>query len=305
MSGTTESLRRKIEGAGDLNGVVRSMKALAASSVGQYEKAVESLDHYYRTVELGMAACFRRGSLDPVLESGHPKARGPVGAVVFGSDQGLVGRFNELLVEFALRELKGVPGEAKKIWAVGERIQALLSDAGLTQAAPLPVPNSVYGITPLVGRILIEVETARERGDVAEVYLFHNRPKSGSVFEPVSRRLLPLDHIWQNSLATLPWPTKNLPEVIEGGRPVLPIFIRGYLFVLMFQACAESLASENASRLAAMQRAEKNIGEILEDLNRTFHRFRQESIDEELFDVISGYEALSGKTSGRAAAIEP
>jgi F-type H+-transporting ATPase subunit gamma len=42
-----------------------------------------------------------------------------------------------------------------------------------------------------------------------------------------------------------------------------------------------------------MQRAEENIDDILEDLNRTFHRIRQETIDEELFDVISGYEALS------------
>jgi F-type H+-transporting ATPase subunit gamma len=66
------------------------------------------------------------------------------------------------------------------------------------------------------------------------------------------------------------------------------------LFVLLFQACAESLASENASRLAAMQRAEKNIDGILEDLNLKLHRIRQESIDEELFDVISGYEALTG-----------
>jgi F-type H+-transporting ATPase subunit gamma len=42
-----------------------------------------------------------------------------------------------------------------------------------------------------------------------------------------------------------------------------------------------------------MQRAEKNIKDILEELSRTFHRIRQESIDEELFDVISGFEALS------------
>jgi F-type H+-transporting ATPase subunit gamma len=42
-----------------------------------------------------------------------------------------------------------------------------------------------------------------------------------------------------------------------------------------------------------MQRAEKNIGELLEDLNRDFHRLRQSAIDEELFDVISGFEALS------------
>jgi F-type H+-transporting ATPase subunit gamma len=68
--------------------------------------------------------------------------------------------------------------------------------------------------------------------------------------------------------------------------------ISEYLFVSLFTACAESLASENASRLAAMQRAEKNIDELLEELGGTFHRLRQSGIDEELFDVISGFEAL-------------
>ena len=67
--------------------------------------------------------------------------------------------------------------------------------------------------------------------------------------------------------------------------------VREYLFVSLFRACAESLASENASRLAAMQRAEKNIDELLVDLNRAFHRLRQSGIDEELFDVVSGFEA--------------
>ena len=136
-------------------------------------------------------------------------------------------------------------------------------------------------------------------------YLFHNHPKSGAAFEPVPRRLLPLDRRWQGKLAVRPWPTRNPPEVIEGVASALQAFIRGYLFVLLFQACAEFLASENASRLAAMQRAEKNIEEILADLTRTFHRMRQESIDEELFDVISGCEALligAGKASARSKA---
>ena len=74
----------------------------------------------------------------------------------------------------------------------------------------------------------------------------------------------------------------------------LQALIREYLFVSLFRACAESLASENASRLAAMQRADKNIDELLEELNSTFQRLRQSSIDEELFDVISGFEALVG-----------
>jgi len=74
----------------------------------------------------------------------------------------------------------------------------------------------------------------------------------------------------------------------------LRALIREYLFVSLFRACAESLASENASRLAAMQRADKNIDELLEDLNGTFHRLRQSGIDEELFDVVAGFESLAG-----------
>ena len=296
MSGTTESLRRKIAGAEDLKGVVRSMKALAATSIGQYEKAIHSLDDYYRTVELGLSACLRSAIPDLALPAKPASKPGAVGAVIFGSDQGLVGRFNEVLAEFAAQTLAALPGKTKKIWAVGERIHALTADTGLGPAALLPVPASINAITPLVDRILIEVEAAREHGEIVDVYLFHNHPKSGAAYEPVSKRLLPLDRAWQSKLATLPWPTKTRPEIIQFPTPALPAFIRGYLFVLLFQACAESLASENASRLAAMQRADKNIDEIMEGLNRTFHRIRQESIDEELFDLISGYEALAKAT---------
>jgi F-type H+-transporting ATPase subunit gamma len=60
------------------------------------------------------------------------------------------------------------------------------------------------------------------------------------------------------------------------------------------------LASENASRLAAMQRADKNIDDLLETLHGTFHQLRQSGIDEELFDVISGFEALSKEKARRS-----
>jgi F-type H+-transporting ATPase subunit gamma len=135
------------------------------------------------------------------------------------------------------------------------------------------------------------------KGEIAHLYLFHNRPKSGAAYEPVSQHLLPLDAQWGLRLARLPWPTKNLPEVVGCQEQTLSALVREYLFVSLFQACAESLASENASRLAAMQRAEKNIDDLVGDLNQTFRRLRQTSIDEELFDVLAGYEFLSkGKT---------
>jgi F-type H+-transporting ATPase subunit gamma len=290
-----EGLRRRIDGAGELEGVVRSMKALAASSIGQYEKAVQSLDDYYRTVELALVACFRQAASVPFAVGPPISNKGAIGVVIFGSDQGLVGRFNEVIVEFAVHALGALPGKTTKIWAVGDRVHALVADAGLAPVGLLSVPTSVDAITPLVGQILIEIQAALEHSDVGEVYLFHNHPKLGAVYEPINKQLLPLDHAWQSKLAAMSWPTNHVPEVIEGAPSALQAFVRGYLFVLLFQACAESLASENASRLAAMQRAEKNISDILEDLNRTLHRVRQESIDEELFDVIAGFEALTAQ----------
>jgi F-type H+-transporting ATPase subunit gamma len=298
MSGATESLGKRISTAGDLEGVVRAMKALAVSSIGQYEKSVQALGEYNRAVELGIALCLRKRGPPPFVPTKAHPDRDTVGAVVFGSDQGLVGRFNEVIVEFAKNKLGALPGKTRKIWAVGERAHALMADTGLTQAGTLALPSSVGAITPLIGQVLIEVEQAIEKGDIVDVYLFHNRPKSGSSYEPVDKRLLPLDHAWQSKIAAMPWPTKSVAEVIEGRTPALPAFVRGYIFVSLFQACAESLAAENASRLAAMQRAEKSIDDMLVDLNRKFHRIRQESIDEELFDVISGYEALLAKECG-------
>lgn len=289
------SLRRKISSAGDLQSVVRTMKALAASSISQYEQSARALADYYRTVELGLSICVRKSA--PAARMTEVRGRTDeaiVGAVVFGSDQGLVGQFNDVVADFAVKTLATLPG-APQVWAVGERVHGRLLDAGLPLVGLFAVPNSVKGITPIVGQILIESETRHSQDEVTELHLFYNRPTSGAVYAPVSQRLLPLDETWRRKLAELPWPTGNLPEVMGGGTATLRMLIREYLFVSLFRACAESLTSENASRLAAMQRADKNIDELLEDLNRTFHRLRQSGIDEELFDVISGFEALSNE----------
>jgi F-type H+-transporting ATPase subunit gamma len=295
MSDTTAGLRRKIAGAEDLRSVVRTMKAVAASSIGQYEKSVHALDDYYRTVELGLGVCFRKSGPAPLMAERKGKTVvHAIGAVVFGSDQGLVGQFNDVVADHAVKTLASLTAKPE-VWAVGERVHARLTDSGLPLIGLFSVPGSVRAITPLVGQILVGCGLHRSQGDATELHLFFNRPTSGSGYEPVNQRLLPLDEDWRRRLADLPWPTGNLPEVMGSGTATLRSFIREYLFVSIFRACAESLASENASRLAAMQRADKNIAESLEDLSGKFHRLRQSGIDEELFDVVSGFEALSAK----------
>lgn len=292
MSETIVGLRRKINSANDLQSVVRSMKALAASSIGQYEQAVLALADYYRTVELGLGACFRAQTSAPLLDQPR-KTSQTLRAVVFGSDQGLVGRFNDVVADYAIETLAAQSSNLQ-VWAVGERVHARLADAGLPLAEFFTVPNSVQGITPLIGQILVASEENQE-GDLGALHIFHNRPTKGAVYEAVGQRLLPLDEEWRRELATRPWPTTYLPEVLGSTTTVLQSLIRDYVFISLFRSCAESLAAENASRLAAMQRADKNIDELRETLNSTYHQLRQSGIDEELFDLISGFEALSAK----------
>jgi F-type H+-transporting ATPase subunit gamma len=297
-------LQRKMNTAGDLQAVVRTMKAMAATSISQYENAVLSLEDYYRTVELGLCAYFknayiRSGTKSDILLNSHkmnkvksPTEKESVAVIVFGSDQGLVGQFNDVLVSFLRDKLPKISGN-KLLWTVGERMQARLVETSFSIGRNFALPNSIDSITALVAEVLVEIESQQKLANIKQVYLFYNSSSSNSRYAPVCHRLLPLDKHWQHTLTSQSWPTARLPQMLCDGNKTLTALISEYLFVSIFQACTKSLASENASRLMAMQRAEKNIEELQNQLQRTYHHQRQSSIDEELFDLVGGFEALT------------
>lgn len=297
MSDTTASLQRKLNSANDLQSVVRTMKTVAAASVGQYEASTRALAEYYHTLELGLGAVFRESKSNSFFSTPFKTNESKtISAIVFGSDQGLVGQFNDLIADHAFKALQSLKGDIQ-ICAIGERVHSRLAEKGLKTLEVFTVPSTVSTIAPLVGKILITTEASKAAEEVFEMYLFYNRPTTGAGYEPVQQRLLPLDKNWQLNLMKLTWPIqdnhKNFPEILGSGRETMRALISEYLFVSLFRASAESLASENSSRLAAMQRADKNIEQLLNDLTGKFHRLRQNSIDEELFDVVSSFEALS------------
>src|SRR5664279_5074238 len=133
---TLESIRNKTEGAKDLKSVVGAMKAMASSNIVQYQTAVSSLGDYYHTVALGIIAYFRAEKIDAISDQKEIKNKNKTNydkiicAIVFGSDQGLVGQFNDSMDEFVSTSLNALQGK-KEIWAIGERVQLLLSDMGL------------------------------------------------------------------------------------------------------------------------------------------------------------------------------
>jgi F-type H+-transporting ATPase subunit gamma len=291
---TIESLRRRIRSAEDLHTVVRTMKALAAVTIRQYEKAVESLGEYSRTVELGFQVMLRQRP--PGVRLSQPALNERVGAIVFGSDQGMVGQFNEVIARYAAQELeeRKVSQENLSLLAAGGRILARLEEAGQPVEDLITLPGSVAAVTPVVQSLVLKIESWRSKRGMDEVLLFFNRPLSGASYRPVTIQLLPVDIEWFGDLARKPWPCRAIPFFTMDWDRLFSLLIREYLFVSLYRAFAESLASENASRLASMQVAERNIENRLDELNAQYHQQRQNAIDAELFDLVAGFEALGG-----------
>lgn len=288
-----ELLKRKIESARELLSLVKTMKVLAAVSIREYGQAVESLVEYNRAIEMGLQIVMRNRPGEIV--AGKDVKKNSLGAVIFGSEQGLCGRFNEQIAQYAIdrmNELK-IKREDRTILALGERVIARLEETGQEVEDRFSFFGNHAGITQVMQQVLIKIEEWRLKSDIEQIVLFYNMPVSGASFRPTMLYLIPLDMEWLLGLEKKEWPSRSLPTFNMDWDELFSSLIRNYLFFSMYRAFVESLASENASRLSAMAVAERNIGERLKELNTQFHSLRQSRITEELLDIITGFEALN------------
>ncbi|MEW4529681.1 F0F1 ATP synthase subunit gamma [Maioricimonas sp. JC845] len=291
---TLESLKRRIKTAEDLRSVVRTMKTLAAVSIRQYEAAASSLERYSDTIASGMQMLlWHHPSVTEVTTAG-PHAR--TGLIVFGSDQGMCGQFNEEIATSAIDQINGLydAGAAEVMTAcVGVRPVGRLLDSGISVDQVFEVPGSVGGITPAVQEMLVWLEDWRRRHHLRRVILLYQHRQVETTCAPTVVTLLPFDVGNLNNETSRRWSGASLPTFTMDPGILLSALVRQFLFVRLFRAFAESLSSENASRIAAMQAAERSIGEQLVAFRFGYQQRRQSSITEELLDVITGFEALS------------
>lgn len=289
---TLETLGKRIDTTKDLQSIVTTMKALSAVSIHQYEQAAEALQDYSRTIELGLVAALR-GGRPPTPARAAAKGRTLV--VVFGSDHGLCGRFNHEVVRFVGNDLnkRGIANDTAEHLVAGARAMGLLETAGATIRAVYPLPGTVAGLTQTAYAILRSIDERRAEAPVARVLLYHNRRTAESTADPRGGQLWPLDPRWLERLAGRNWPSRALPAVTLEAATLLAALVRQQLFIGLFRAGAESAASEHATRLSAMQAAERNIEERLGEMNTAFRHKRQETITAELLDVVAGFEATA------------
>jgi len=174
--------------------------------------------------------------------------------------------------------------------SIGERMRDELRAKGFEIARHLSTPTTVEAITSACNDILLDYATlstspAGMSTAMAGMVAGYNQLEDGARYTSITEQILPLEQAWHQRLRERTWPTSALPEIWGPQEECLQALVREYLFISLFRACAESLASENSARLAAMQRAEKNIDEQREELQGIYHRKRQDNIDAELFDV--------------------
>ncbi len=192
---------------------------------------------------------------------------------------------------------------------MGSRIIPYLEAANQPIQQQFALPSSLAGTPGLIQDLLLEIEQWRfpKKADSSppmdepadsphpamdQILLFYNQSLSATSFQPFTLQLLPLDLTWLHQLEQRPWQSSALPMVGTHWPSLFSALIREYLFVSLYRAAVESLASENAARLASMQAAEKNIEERLTNLNADYRQQRQNAITGELLDIVAGFEAL-------------
>jgi len=296
---TLQDLSDRIESAGELESVVSSMKTLATLNIRGYERATGALEEYTRTVEMGLQILFRRAPQE--LPLAEPRDDGRLGLLVIGSDQGMCGPFNERMARFVedhLRQLD-LPPDRRDLHVAGARLESRLEQLGEPPLSRLELPASVEGITPVVQELLPRLDAWRRDRGIRRIELCYHHRSKDHPHEPTAVQLLPVDREWLGSIAHRSWEGPSLPRFRSSWETLFSDLVGQYLFVWLFRAFAESLASENAARLQSMTGAEDNIRRRIRKLRDRYHRTRQSLVTEELLDLTSGYAALSGRDDRR------
>lgn len=280
-----------------IRSIVHTMKTLSVINSAPYDHAAQAIEAYHDTVLSGLHAVLSQS--DP-LEVAAPKPAAQI-LIVFGSDHGLCGNYNQALASYVIERLGGA-AQQTSIICVGAQIADALLDQGVWPENTFFPPASADGIGRLANLLTQHLDTLRQsHGDrdiaVSLAYFMRDGLKGQ---RPEMVALLPLNPALVHQMQTKPWISRSLPSFTMTQSDLFAALIREHLFASMFRAAAEALVTENAARLALMQQAEQSVDDRLEALKSETRSVRQSEITTELLDVIIGFEALKKNRHPRA-----
>lgn len=293
MAQSLEVLSRRTASMQGIRSIVHTMKTLSVINSAPYEHAARSIEAYHETVLMGLHAFFSQtGTLNTSALTAKTKV-----VIVFGSDHGLCGSYNETLAGHVAEQLFDTTEEVV-ILCVGAQMADALRDQHLVPETIFFPPASVDGIGRLANLLTRHLDDMRgtQGMDNIAVSLAYFTRDGGRGQRPEVIALLPLDPDLVRELQEKPWASGSLPSFSMSPPALLQALIHSHLFASMFRAAAEALVTENAARLALMSQAEQSVDDRLEALTSETRAVRQSEITTEILDVIIGFEALKKKS---------
>ncbi len=295
MAQTLDVLARRTTSIQGIRSVVHTMKTLSVINAAPYEHAARSIEAYHDTILEGLHAFLSQS--DPIDVVTSKDVTNVI--VVFGSDHGLCGNYNDALANHVRQRIALEGGKTATILSVGSHMTGALADQGLGVEKTFFPPASVDGIGRLANLLTRTLDRIRADSHPHElsVSLAYFARGEGGPQAPEIARLLPLGPKRLVNFGTKASSPRRLPYFSMHSGDLFKALIREHLFASLFRASAEALVTENAARLALMQQAEQSVDDRLDTLKSDMRALRQTEITTELLDVIIGFEALKKKRS--------
>lgn len=292
---TLDNLKKTLDTSKSIKQVVSTMKALSSANIKKYEKIVQILYAYRNNIELALQALMiydeniNVSDLEFVRDSNGSRDL----LIIFGSNQGLCGRFNDRIVNFITDDV-GLNRQSRII-VVGERLNMLMEATKLNIFKSISVPNSIDNIANTIYEILQIIESEIKNKTSNRVFLYYTTNDETMNGTITKTRLIPFDKKILDNAKNKIWPTNNIPYWQVNTRALLSDLIKQYIFVMLNNALVNSISSEQKNRLITLQNAEKNINDLVRDKSLEYNQKRQGAITSELIDVVTGYSVAKKK----------
>jgi F-type H+-transporting ATPase subunit gamma len=290
--------RQKIKSAKTTKKITRAMELISASRIAKAQQRVAASSPYTRAVTRAVSAVATYSKVDHPLITDHGNHR-RTAVAIFTSDRGLAGAFSSSVLKEA-EALSAMLREQNK-----EIVYYLV---GRKAVGNFNFRRKTFVCEWIGGTDLPQFETAREiaaelteaflkpyeEGGVDEIYLVGNRFVSMMVQEPDKIRLLPLEVVEQEAVASHEvFPLFEFePEVEQVLDALLPVYIENRIFNVMLQ----SAAAEHAARQKAMKSATDNADKLILNYTRLANAARQAEITQQISEIVGGADALATVT---------
>lgn len=272
-----------ISGMSELQDIVSAMRSLAGMRLREAQRAVPGIRRYAAVIAQGNADAL---CMMPRSDTRSPGEEvGPAAIVLCASEHGFVGGFNDRVAAAALEAL----GVQDRLFVLGARGAARATELGRAPDWTGPMATRPIAVTASIQHLVAALFEGMARGETTRITAVLSVAGQGTATAVERRRILPMPPAAGTAGRRRQVPLCNLDPAT-----LLELLAEEYVFARLTEAAVESIAAENAARLAATEAAFENLSTMLGTLRRQATQARQSEITTEILELAAGAEVAAG-----------